>query len=85
MSDAIAPFNPKFKVGDKVVFINDYGVNWGEKTVTEVVHNHVRGATYFITNDGTPWFDHSERNLFLPTDPAIKEKTICNGNHPFFN
>ncbi len=27
---------PKFKVGDRVTYTNDYGMCWGTKTITEV-------------------------------------------------
>lgn len=84
MSDAIAPFNPKFKVGDTAVFINDSGINYGKVTIVEVVHNRVRGATYHISPTDTPWFDHSGGDLFPPKSRRIRTKTMwyCNGNRP---
>ena len=65
----------KFKVGQTVIFVNDYGINWGERTVTELIDNPVRGCTYKITPTETPWFDCNKDNLFHPDDPAILTKT----------
>jgi hypothetical protein len=63
---------PLYQVGQKVVFVNDYGVNWGEKTVTEVRTEEVRGIVYHYEPTTTPWFATSERNLFDPLNtPAI--------------
>jgi hypothetical protein len=59
---------PKFTVGQKVIFINEYGVNWGEKTITEHEWDEVRGNTYLYAPTETPWFMTSERNLHALTD-----------------
>lgn len=55
---------PKFEVGQVVVFINSYGVNWGEKTITGREWDDVRGNIYHYSNSDTPWFATSERNLY---------------------
>ena len=68
--------DPKFLVGQKVIFINGYGVNWGEKVVTAHEWDEVRGNIYqFVTTD-TPWFMTSERNLFdIDDDAGIADQT----------
>ena len=70
----------KFSVGDKVIYINEAGVNWGEKTITEVYQNSVRGTTYFIEPTWTPWYDHNESDFFFPDDPMVAERTVCHGD-----
>ena len=73
---------PKFTVGQKVVFINDYGVNWGEKTVVSYEWDEVRGNTYLYAPTDTPWFFTGERNLFAVTDiENIAKKTIVIASH----
>lgn len=68
---------PKFAIGQKVIFINDYGVNWGEKTITEYEWNEVRGHTYNYAPTDTPWFCTNERHLFDINDAAgIKAATV---------
>ena len=66
---------PKFKVGDEVVYVNDFGGNYGKKKISEVVSNTARGTTYKITPDDSPSFPISERFLFHPNSPVIKERT----------
>lgn len=73
---------PKFTIGQKVVFINDYGVNWGEKTVVQYEWDEVRGNTYLYEPTDTPWFFTGERNLFDVADKqGITEKTIVIASH----
>lgn len=57
---------PKFKVGDTVLYTNAYGIPFGEKTITEVEFNHIRGVTYYITPTDTPWFAVKESQLAHP-------------------
>lgn len=55
---------PKFKIGDKVIYTNDYGVCWGEKEITEVVFTAWDEAPrYHYKNSSTPWFPVAEKNL----------------------
>ncbi len=54
----------KFKVGDRVIWTNDNGVCWGEKTVTEVGKDKW-GHTYYFTPTDTPWMHTREKNLEL--------------------
>lgn len=68
--------DPKFKVGQRVVFVNDYGVNFGEKTVTEYEWDDIRGHIYLYEPTDTPWYKTNERNLFAVEDiNGITEKT----------
>lgn len=61
---------PKFKVGDKVVFTNDYGVVFPGREITEVVvwcdgdyeNDYWR---YHVTPTDTPWYPHKEKHLSL--------------------
>lgn len=54
----------KFNVGDKVDFVNDYGVIFKDKTITEV--NFIDGVyRYQVEPNDTPWFLKYEKNLHL--------------------
>lgn len=68
-SCAIPP--PRYSRGQTVVFVNDYGVNWGMKEIVAHRHDEIRGHVYHIAPDDSPWFATSESNLFVPGDPAI--------------
>jgi hypothetical protein len=52
-----------FKVGDSVIYRNDYGVNWGEKTIVEIDKD--RPGFYYIAPTETPWAPVNEKNLKL--------------------
>ncbi len=54
----------KFKVGDRVNFVNDYGIKFPNKIVRkiELINNEPR---YHIEPTDTPWFPSYERNLRL--------------------
>lgn len=58
---------PKFKVGDKVVYTNEYGVCWGVKTITKVEWSDTRRWTYYKTPTDCPWFA-SEEERFSKAD-----------------
>lgn len=74
--------DPKFDVGQTVIFINDYGVNWGEKVITEHQWDDIRGNIYQYQGTDTPWFLTSERNFYNPEDTAaIKAATVCTPTH----
>lgn len=74
--------DPKFTVGQKVIFINDYGVNWGEKTITEHEWDDIRGNIYQYEGTDTPWFKTSERNFLAIDDiEGIASKTVVNASH----
>lgn len=61
---------PRFTVGQTVIFINEYGVNWGEKRITEHQWAEDRGNIYGYAQSDTPWFLTRERNLYAPEDGA---------------
>lgn len=54
--------NTDFQVGDKVTFVNDYGVSFTGKTITEieVIDGELR---YHIVPTDCPWFPKRSRNL----------------------
>ena len=64
----------KYKIGDKVIYINGYGVNWGIKTIIGVEDiTWGNGNGYYIDPTDTPWFAVQEENLH-----SIKqEETQC--------
>lgn len=75
----------KFKVGDRVVFTNDYGVCWGVKTITELCSRSYdlwgekkTVPTYHYEGTDTPWCSIEERNFQLADDEdlAIHEAMI---------
>ena len=52
----------RFKVGDAVVFTNDFGVCWGVRTVTGL-DERTGKPTYFLKPTDAPWFSTEESNL----------------------
>lgn len=58
---------PKFNVGDRVIYTNEYGVCWGEKTVTEIADKEHAlskfGTHYFIAPLDSPWCPVREEHL----------------------
>jgi hypothetical protein len=54
----------KFNIGDKVDFVNDYGVIFKDKVITDVklINGEFR---YQIEPNDTPWFLIYEKNLYL--------------------
>ena len=59
----------KFKVGDKVIFINGYGVNFGEREIKEVrkISYSKSGYGYILNPTDTPWFAINEECLHAVT------------------
>lgn len=62
----------KFKVGDKVIFTNIFGVCWGVKTITGLTFTHWstednKAPAYDITPTDTPWFPCEEKYLVKAT------------------
>ena len=71
----------KFNVDDVVVYINDYGVNFGGKRILGVENDPIRGYVYYISPTSSPWFAESERNLFSLDDfDLIDSKTVVHYN-----
>jgi hypothetical protein len=54
---------PKYKVGDRVIWTNVYGVCWGERTITEVLEPDKWEQRYMITPTDTPWMYVREPQL----------------------
>lgn len=57
----------KFKVGDKAVFTNEFGVCWGVKTIKSLENgfNENDAPRYHIEPTDTPWYPVSEKCLTL--------------------
>ncbi|QEP29900.1 hypothetical protein HYP99_gp093 [Sinorhizobium phage ort11] len=54
----------KFKVGDKVIYTNDFGVCWGVKVITELSERTGK-PVYMYEGSDTPWFHVPECNFKL--------------------
>ena len=67
--------NHKYEVGDSVIWINDYGVNLGKRTIVSKENFYGRPA-YQIEPYDTPWCPVLEKNLHeikLPAETLEKE------------
>ena len=62
--------SPKFQIGQRVTFINDYGVSFPHRTITGIVENPRDGVAigYDVTPTDTPWYPHAEDNLYYEYD-----------------
>ena len=62
----------KFKVGDKVDFVNDFGVVFPDRVITGVDTSEGK-ARYSIEPDECPWVLSKEKNLWFAGtyDPAV--------------
>ena len=63
----------KYAVGDVVVYLNDFGVCWGLKTITaldtrtyDLWGEDRTVPVYHYEGTDTPWYGVSERNLLEP-------------------
>ncbi len=63
----------KYAVGDKVVFVNDFGVCWGVKTISALDERSDR-PTYHYEGSDTPWFSSAEEH-FRPATPEDLQAT----------
>jgi hypothetical protein len=65
----------KFKIGDAVTFINDYGVAFYGKTVIGIEYwhwsQHPDKPRYFYTPTDSPWFSVAEANLHFKSPGQI--------------
>lgn len=52
----------KFEVGQNVVYVNDYGLCWGVKTITELTERAGQPCYHYEGSD-TPWYAVEEKNL----------------------
>lgn len=72
----------KYKVGDKVVFTNCFGVCWGVKTITALDEHN--GPTYHYTPTDTPWFSTNEEHLTLADEDDIKASLSGDESFSYF-
>lgn len=54
--------NYKYAIGEKVVYVNDFGVVWGIKTIIGL-DERTNKPTYYYEGSDTPWFSVNENNL----------------------
>lgn len=78
--EALAAYNCeeskyKYEIGESVIFINDNGVNWGQRTV---IGRKITcyGPAYYIQPTDTPWFAIPERNLYKANELKNKESQV---------
>ena len=59
----------KFKIGDKVVYTNIFGVCWGVKTISQL-SDMFNKPSYFHEGTETPWYavDEEHYTLAAPED-----------------
>lgn len=55
----------KYSVGDRVVYVNDFGVVWGIKTIIEL-DERTNKPTYYYEGSETPWYSVNEENFVAP-------------------
>lgn len=60
----------QYKIGDKVVFTNDFGVCWGVKTIIELDERSGE-PTYHYEGSDTPWFSVDEINFTLADEEDL--------------
>jgi hypothetical protein len=68
----------RYKVGDKVIFTNIFGVCWGVKTITSLEYrpttrddNGPQRPCYHYANSDTPWFPTDEETLRLADEEDL--------------
>jgi len=67
MVDVMSNLQPKFKVGDKVTYTNEFGVRFPGRTVKGVVFNFLPHIpiSYDVVPTDCPWFPKNEGHLSL--------------------
>jgi hypothetical protein len=78
ISEVDENLKPKYKVGDEVIWINDYCVNWGLQTITDMEQDRW-GWNYYISPTATPWCPVEEKNLHIPGTEPIFDLELNNG------
>ena len=64
---------PKFKVGDKVDFTNDYGVFFPNKTITGIEYwDSSPEPRYYYEPSDSPWFASRESHFALTPEPTAR-------------
>ena len=67
----------RFKVGDPVVFTNDYGVVFAGKTICDIQMNDFGEVSYLYTPTDSPWFYVREKNLSIDAEANPLIKTLA--------
>ena len=83
----VSPY-PELKTGDKIVWMNDYGVEFD----SSVTGFHEDGGIYFeCSHEGAYWFDHNfgcilsiNGKQIKENDKAFKDLTLNNGQKAKF-
>lgn len=67
MSDKDSRHPPKFKVGDQVTFVNDYGVTWPGVVITGIEYweNNPEPRYFYEPTGNPPHYSSNERNFRL--------------------
>ncbi len=61
----------KFKIGDLVTFVNDYGVKWPERTVVGTDDSAEGEPRYFLNPTDSPWMSKRESQLILDAEDPV--------------
>lgn len=69
---------PKFRVGDVVTFVNDYGVRFPERFITDIEVAPDGEFRYYFTPHDAYWCPAKESNLILDADDPVID--IVNGH-----
>ena len=56
----------KFKIGDKVDYVNNYGVLFENKTIVDIDESGKWGDMYYYEPSDTPWMHVYAKNLHIP-------------------
>jgi hypothetical protein len=74
----------KFKVGDKVIFTNDFGVCWGVKTII-ALYERTNRPTYHYADSDTPWCSVCETNFVLADEDDLDREYFASNDAYFQN
>jgi hypothetical protein len=55
--------NAKFKIGDKVDFVNDYGIVFPDREISGVEIGNFGETRYFTKESDTPWYSSDEKHF----------------------
>ena len=79
-AQAFPPLPCEFKVGDKVTFTNDYGVEFHDKTVTGFASTVEHGRFVFLDIDSW-WFPVRPENLTKQPQTGESQPAALPGAH----
>ena len=66
--------NHTFHLGQKVIYVNEFGVCFGVKTITELVIRDDQPCYHYEGSD-TPWFPTNESEFRQATDSDLNAST----------